>query len=134
VDRVVPVSPVEAPQRDRREVDAVETAHVDVDLLRIGARHVERMNAAVPAEVMLRDASVEPVRRELSFATQELELLARHDQVKETLLGADRAVALGDAIELRRHAKADASAVTSALVRLHGRSLVDRGRLSPSDK
>ena len=43
----------------RCKVDAVEAAHVDVDLVRVRARHVERMNAASGAEGMLRRAGVE---------------------------------------------------------------------------
>ena len=43
---VFPVLAVEYLDVERGKIDAVEAAHVDVDLVRIGARHVERMDAA----------------------------------------------------------------------------------------
>src|SRR2546423_223725 len=95
--RVFPMLPVEARWPDLVEVHAFEAAHVDVDLFGVGARHVEGMDAAVATEVMLRHAGVESVRRKLAVAGQQLELLARHDQMQDPLLRTDRAVALAAA-------------------------------------
>src|SRR3981189_2207761 len=117
--RRFPMPAVEIFRLDRREIDIVDAARIDVDLVRIGARHVERMDAANLAEGVLRDAGVEPVGREIVPAAEKLEALRRHDQMQDTLLGADRAVADRDAIEIGRHAEAHAAAVTSALHRLH---------------
>src|SRR2546423_2378591 len=118
--RVFPMPPVEARWPDLVEVHAVETAHVDVDLFGVGARHVEGMDAAVATEVMLRHAGVEAVRRELAVAGQQLELLARNDEVQDPLLRTDRAVALADALEARGDAKAHPAAMAAAVVSRQG--------------
>src|ERR1700751_368038 len=81
--RVFPMPAVEEFRLERAEVDVVETARVGVDLVRIGERHVERMNTADFAERVLGDAGVERVRREIVLAADELELLRRHDQMQE---------------------------------------------------
>src|SRR5215510_14941450 len=46
-----------------REINLVNASHVDVDLVRIGAWHIKRMDAAVLAECVLGNASVECVGR-----------------------------------------------------------------------
>lgn len=102
----------------RSQVDAVETAHIDVDLIGIGARHVERMNAAGGAEGVLRRAGIEAVCRQHLLAAEQFELLRRHDEMQESLLGADRAIALGDAVEIGGDAKAHPAAMATAIVGL----------------
>ena len=56
-----PVLAVEQTGFYRSDIDVVETARIDVDLVGIGARHIERMNAAGGAERVLRGAGIEPV-------------------------------------------------------------------------
>src|SRR3954447_11846650 len=87
--RLFPMPAVEFLRRDRVDVKIVETACIDVDLVRVGTRYIERMHAAVSAERMLRDAGVEGVRGQVIPAAEQLELLARHDQMPDALLGAD---------------------------------------------
>ena len=113
-NRVLPIPAVERARRDRGKVDAVEAAHVHVDLVRVGARYVERMDPAGGAEGMLRRAGVERVGRQRFGAADKLELFRRHDQVQKALLGADRAIAVGDARQIRRHLEAHAAAMTAA--------------------
>ena len=72
--------------------------HVDVDLVRIGARHVKRMHPAVFAERVLGRPGVELVGRQVILTAKQLKLLRRHDEMKKTLFRADRAVALRHAI------------------------------------
>src|SRR5438309_11660379 len=76
--RLLPVTAVELLQRDGGKIDIVEAARIDVDLVRVGARYVERMHAAVLAEGVLRDPGVERVGGEVVAAAQELEPLGRH--------------------------------------------------------
>ena len=45
------------------QINPVNASHIDVDLVRIRAWHIERMNAAVLAECVLGNASVERVGR-----------------------------------------------------------------------
>src|ERR1700741_1772890 len=51
--RLLPILSVKRLRLDRRDIDIVETARIDVDLVRIGARHIEGMDAARRAEGML---------------------------------------------------------------------------------
>ncbi len=95
--RMLPVPAVERVRLDRREIDALEAADVDVDLIGVGARDVEGVDAACGAERVLRRAGVKPIGRQRIGAAEKLEGVARHDQMQEALLGADRAVAFGDA-------------------------------------
>src|SRR5262245_25889133 len=77
------------------------------------SRRVERVHAAHAAEAVLGDVRVERVGREIFFTREQLERVLRHDEVKETLLLADGAVAI-ERLELRGvHAEADALAVTA---------------------
>ena len=47
-----PIAAVEIIERQRVEIDIVEAAHIDVDLVGIRAQHIERMDAAMAAESM----------------------------------------------------------------------------------
>ena len=46
----LPMAAVEVLHRDRRDGPGLEAAHVDADAVGVGARHVERLDAAHPAE------------------------------------------------------------------------------------
>src|SRR5262245_5701045 len=122
--RCLPVLAVEWFRRDRGKIYIVEAAHIDVDLVRIGARHVERMDAAVFAKRVLCGPGVELIRRQIVRAADELEPFRRHDQMQKSFLGAYRAVAIGHAREIGRDAEPHASAMASAFHRLeHGRPI-----------
>src|ERR1051326_3572185 len=107
---------VEMMQLDRRKIDAVETAHVDVDLIGIGAGHVERVNPAGGAEGVARGAGVEAIGGQRFGAAEQFERLGRHDEMQEAFLRTDRAVAFGDVGKLGGHAKPHAPAMASAFV------------------
>ena len=57
----LPVPSVKIFWLQRREVNIIDAARVDIDLVRIRAWHIERMDAAVPAERVLGHASVKRV-------------------------------------------------------------------------
>ena len=61
--RVFPVLAVKIFRLQRREVNIIDAARVNVDLVRIRAGHIERMDATVLAERMLGHARVERVGR-----------------------------------------------------------------------
>ena len=63
---------------------------------------------------MLRGFRVEGVGRDIVGRRQQAERGALDDPVDVTFLGADRAVAFRDALEIAFHFEADASAMTSA--------------------
>jgi hypothetical protein len=113
----LPVLAVKIFRLQRREVNIIDAACIDVDLVRIRAWHIERMDAAVPAERVLGHASVKRVGRKIIFAAEQLEPLWWHDQMDDALLGADRAIADDDRVEIGSDAKAHALTVTAAFVR-----------------
>ena len=72
--RRLPILSIEQFWRNRSKIDVVETAHVDVDLVGIGARHIERMNSAVFAERVLCGPGIELVSCQIVIAADKLEL------------------------------------------------------------
>jgi hypothetical protein len=91
---IFPVAPVEKAARTHLDrIEIVEAASVDAEILRIGAGNVEGVDAAMAAEGMLRDAGIEAIGGEIVMAVQQFELPGRDANVKDALLGADRAVA-----------------------------------------
>src|SRR5258708_30636366 len=114
----LPVFSIERFRRDGGEVDVVEAARIDVDLVGIGARHIERMDAAVPAEHVLRGPGIELVDRQITLAAEQLELLRRHDQVQNSFFGADRAIAFGHGREIRGNAVTPTATMTPAFLYL----------------
>src|SRR5262245_41540223 len=78
----LPVAAVEEAHRlHRRRIEIIEAAGIDAVLVRVGARHVEGVDAASRAEGMLRGAGVEPIGRHLSFAAQQREIFGGHGNV-----------------------------------------------------
>src|SRR5262245_23147405 len=57
--RLLPILSIKRVRLDRRDIDIVETADIDVDLVGIGARHIEGMDAADRAEGVLGRAGIE---------------------------------------------------------------------------
>src|SRR5262249_18620257 len=110
----LPVLAVERPPRERHEVDVVEAARVDVDRVRVRARHVEARHAAVTAETVLRDPRVEAIGGEVGLTREQSEGSARHDPVPVSLAGADRAVALAHLARTALNLVAHAAAVAAA--------------------
>src|SRR5262249_59012998 len=72
------------------------------------------MNAAVLAKRVLCGPSVELVRRQIVLAADEFELLRRHDQVQNSFLGANRAIAIAHGRKIGRDTEPHASAMASA--------------------
>src|SRR5262249_22658304 len=62
------------------------------------------------------DAGIEAVSGQRILAAQELECVGRHDEMQKTLFAANRAIALGDARQIRRYAKAHPPAMAAAFI------------------
>jgi hypothetical protein len=95
--------------------NAIEAAHVDVDLVWMGARAVVRVNPALPTEVVLRRVGPKGVRRERVASAEQLEVAFRHDEMQESFFHADAAVALDGLAGTQRDAISDGAAVTASL-------------------
>ena len=115
-DRVLPIAAIESVRLESGEIDAVEATDVDIDLIRIGARNVERMDAAGGAEGMARRAGVEPVSGQRILAADEFERVGRDDEMQKAFLAAHRTIAFGHARKIAGHAKAHAPAMTASFV------------------
>src|SRR6516162_216999 len=88
--------PVERIRPDLCQVDVVEAANVDAELVRVRSRHIEGVNAAMAAECVLGGQRVELVGGELVLAAQQLKMFRRDDEMQKNFFGADRTVALDD--------------------------------------
>ena len=101
------------------EIVIVEHADVHGVQLRRRPRAREHGNATDRAEMMLRDAGAEAIGAETVLARKQAEAFRRHAVVQEALLAADRAVALGDAVDHRVDFEADRAAVAASGVARH---------------
>ena len=90
----------------------------------MGARHIKRFDAAVLAEMVLRNAGVKRVRRDRICTLLQAKILARHEQVQIATHTADAAIAArclnsGRCIDLKLYA----AAMAAAFVRRHSIAL-----------
>ncbi len=60
-DRLLPVSSVERTQFELFEIHALQASKIHVDLIRIGTRDIKRVYAAMSAELVLGNTSIESV-------------------------------------------------------------------------
>src|SRR5262249_5977374 len=118
LDCSLPIAAVEFADADPRQIDAVETAHIDVDLVWVGSWHIERMNHAVVAGHGVCNAGVESISCQILLAADDFELITRHDQMQEAFFVADRAIAVRDPIKIGGYAETHPPAMTSAFVGL----------------
>jgi len=116
--RRLPIAAVEMVDGDCADVDVIEAAHVHVDHIRIGTRNIKWMNPARGAKRVLGDAGIEAICRQRILAALELKGFLRHHEMKKTLFAADRAIAFGDARQIRGHAKAHPPTMATALISL----------------
>ena len=116
VDIRFPLPPVERAHLELSEGEAVEAPQVRAYAVGVRTRYVPARDAARAAEVMLRDAGIEPVRRHRFGRRKLLEVCPRHDDVQEALLRAHRAIAVVGDVVPHSDAKPHCAAVAPALV------------------
>src|SRR5581483_7522264 len=109
-----PIPTIERDYRQRRQIDPFDAAHIDVDLIGMGARRIKSMDAAGAAEGVVGGAGVEAVGDQRLGALEQAEFLRLHDQVQETFLAADGAVAVGHLRDVGGHFKPHRPAMTTA--------------------
>src|SRR4249919_2656104 len=119
---------VEGLDRHARHRTVVEAARVDVEAVGVAARHIETLDAAVPAEQMPCGAGVEGVFAALIRARDQAKTRGGNDQVQEAAHATDRAVAvehltLGGSIDFKTHATAMAATAMrhQRIGRIHAR-------------
>jgi hypothetical protein len=108
----------EAGRLQPRPIDAVETPRVDGDPVRLRARDIKGVHAAMRAEGVLRHAGAKGVDSQRVFALQQFEILGRGRQVKDALHGANRAVALRQQVEIDPRPEAYPATMAAALALL----------------
>lgn len=109
---------VEMPDGERSHIHIVQTTHIHVDLIRIGARNVKWMYSARGAKGVLGDTGIETVCRQRIFAAYQLEGIRRHDEMEKAFFAADRAIAFRHAREVGSDTKAHVTTMATARHRL----------------
>src|SRR5213075_3126333 len=110
----LPVHAVEGPHLERGKVDALDAAHVERPAVRVEPRAQERMDAAMPAEIVLRRPRIELVEDEIPFAAQDAKVGFARRMPQRSLAAADGAVAIDNVVELRFCLEGHAAAVAGA--------------------
>lgn len=118
---LLPVDPVEVADFEGAELDSLETAHIDGDLLRLGAGDAERRDPTDATEVVLRAPGAEAVGRDLAPGRLEAEIGRIDAPVDVPRTHADRAVADLEIQELAGRLVADRPAMTGAAIGRHAR-------------
>src|SRR5216684_815069 len=122
--RTLPITSIERNHSERGRINSLDAAQVDIDFIRVRAWNVKRRDAASLAEMMLRDARVERIGRQLFPGCQQAEAFARYDPMEISLLRANRAVAFLHAIDLAFDLISDATAMASALFQMAPSELI----------
>src|SRR6516165_4467815 len=78
--------PVKRIRPDLCQVDVVEAANVDAELVRVRSRHIEGLSAAMATECVLGGQRVELVGGELVLAAQQLKMFRRDDEMQKPFL------------------------------------------------
>src|SRR6185436_19320914 len=120
---LLPVPAVDPAHARDLESSLVQAAHVDAVAVRVRARHVEGLDAAVRAEEVPRDFRVELVVGQRILAGEQPEILFLDEQVLVPRACAHRAVAIAHLECLRRlDLEAHAPAMATAGMRRHPES------------
>ena len=99
----------------RGDINTIKTTNIDTETVRFRPRHIEGMDAAMPAEGMLGGIGAEQVGRDRVLAAQQRELLARHDEMQEAFHRADRAIAVCGVRQIALDTESHFAAVAATL-------------------
>src|SRR5206468_7585316 len=110
----LPAAPVEVFDADAVDIHAVDAAHVDHELPRIGSRTIEGRDGAMTAELVASGQRPELIGLDFVGTRHEPEALRRDEMMQVTLFAADRAVALARSFEVRKDLETHAAAVTAS--------------------
>jgi uncharacterized membrane protein YhhN len=116
---LLPVRSVEGLHVEGSQVHALETAHVDGHVIRVGAGDTKARDAAAAAEVVLRRARAELVGLDPAPVAAQPEVGGRDGPVDVARARADRAVAHHEPLELAGHLEMDRPTVTGAPIARH---------------
>ena len=91
---LLPVYAIERRHCNGFDAVRLQAIRIDADAIRMRARHVERLDSAMAAEVMLRDPGVKSVCLDVVFPIEQTKVAPGNDQVKISCHTADAAIAL----------------------------------------
>ncbi len=101
----------------------IETVHVYAEPVGMRARHIERFDAAVSAEIMLGNPGIKRVGRNRVVTLQQAEVTSGNKQMQESTHTTNAAIASGCLNRSRRvDLESDSTAMTTAIVRGHADS------------
>src|SRR6218665_3325200 len=104
------------PHGDRRCVEAVEAEDVHAIMIWCRALAVEQIDAAAPAEIMLRDTAVPFVEGQERVAREDGQRRFRHLRHHRVAFHAERAVAGGQFLDLVPHRETHTAAMAGSLM------------------
>ena len=117
----LPILPVERADLDVRQVDTVDAADVESPTAWIESRTNEWVDAAMPAEIVLRCFRIELVERQICLAGDDAKVRLRRWMPERALPATDRAIAINSVIEPGAGLECDPTTVACALIGLgHG--------------
>src|SRR5882672_5723220 len=122
-----PVLPVERADLEGGQIDTVDAPDVESPASWVEPGTNERVDPAVPAEIVLRRFRIELVEDEIRLAGEDTQIGLRRRVPERALPTTDRAVAIDHVAELGASLECDPTTVTCALVGL-GHLL--RGRMT----
>lgn len=93
VSVVRPIAAIELAAVDFQPFETIQASHVQAESIRVGSRNVERLDAAMAAEQVLRGIRFEPVCAQSALPRQQFKPAGRNDQVLEAAHPAHRTVA-----------------------------------------
>ena len=79
-----PIGAVEVFNRNLIKAALVQAIYIDAVTIRIRSWHVEGLDPAVPAKQVFSRPGIELVAAQIVRAAKQLEVIGRHDQVKES--------------------------------------------------
>lgn len=116
VDILCPVFTVERRNRNGLNAVAVKTVDVNTDAVRMRARHIVGLDAAVAAKIMARNLAIELVKRQLVLPAQQTKIVLRDQQMQEPTHSTDTAIAvICRDVRFRINLKSNAAAMATAI-------------------
>ena len=107
---------MDAPDRDRVEIDAFETPDVDRPHPRIGAGATERLNPAGRTEIVPRGMGMECVQRQVLDWGEQLEAFRVHSMIQSAASPTYRTIAYPNMIQIGDHLEFDPAAMAGTSI------------------
>src|SRR5262245_44017376 len=116
--RGLPILAVEGADLGGRQIDALHAADIESPAARVEPGTNERVDSAMPAEVVLRRLRIELIKGEIGLAGEHAEVRVRRRVPEGAYSATDRAVAIDDVVGLGSNLERDPATMARAPVGL----------------